>query len=146
MDWLEDIYLMKKIITTNVVESEERTITDQFVKYFKMIKVLKELEIENQLKLTHFPMKQITRPISCHLQKTYKKHLDKTLRSGSSTKCRGGLFASPVVITIRKKNSWKLYSAYENFQKSFVNMQQNILKMEKIYNENPQHQKTKEPI
>ena len=77
---------------------------------FENSETIKDIGINLQLKLGHYPVKQKPRPVPLHLQEDVRRELKKLLKSGYRDKIKDvdeDCFVSPVVNTVKNYKSVK---------------------------------------
>ena len=110
MDWMKKFKLaIGKIQLAENNQSEREKI---FFKYpdFQNNELLKDTEINIQLKPEHYPVKQKARPVPLHLQEDVGRESEKLMKTGHSEKINDvdeDCFVSPVVITVKSGKSVK---------------------------------------
>ena len=92
--------------TTNQKKTSDRKVPG----LIKEPQTIKDTEINIQLKLGHYPVKQKARPIPLHLQEEIDKKLEKLMKTGHLEKVKlvdENCFVSPVVNTVKNDKSGK---------------------------------------
>ena len=112
MDWMKKFKLrISKIQLADNNQSEREKVFNKFPDLFENNETIKDTEINIQLKLGHYPVKQKARPIPLHLQEDVGRELEKIIKSGHLKKVKDveeDCFVSPVVITVKSVKSVKV--------------------------------------
>ena len=104
---------------------------------FENNETIKDTEVNIQLKLVHYPVKQKTRPVPLHLQEDVGREPDKLMKSGHLEKMNDvdeDCSVSPVIITVENDKLVKVALDSRKLNDSSIKMTPHMPNMEKILN------------
>ena len=83
LDWMKKFKLtISKIQLAENNQSEREKVFNKFPDSFENNEMIKDTEINIQLKPGHYPVKQKASPIPLHLQEDVGRELEKLMKSG----------------------------------------------------------------
>ena len=139
MDWLKKFKpTIGNIRLDENNQSEKRRIIEKFPDLFQNNTTIKDTEINIQLKLGHYPVKQKARPIPLHLQEAVGKEIEKLMKSGHLEKVNyvdEDCFVSPVVITVKSDKSVKIALDSRILNDSCIKVRPHMPNMEELLNQ-----------